>query len=119
MSMPDQDLSNEIYLERCQEDVDQELAKFNWKGAQAIIDDMRARGFDHHADILRKVLLEAQFVYAEVPRYEPVEEVDILPLTPEEDDAPLSREKFMWKHEKDMRDRALTSMDNPETRVSQ
>lgn len=119
MSMTDHDTSNEQYVVYCQEEVDQFLAKFDWKGAQAIIDDMRARGFDHHADILRKVLLEAQFVWAEVPRYEPVEEVDILPLTPEEDEAPLPREKFMWEHEKDMRDRALTSMDNPETRVSQ
>lgn len=117
--MIDQDLSNEIYLERCQEDVDQELSKFNWKGAQAIIDDMRARGFDHHADILRKVLLEAQFAYSEDIRYEPVDEVDILPLTPEEDDAPKGYVPELPQHEQEMRERVLTNMDNPETRVSQ
>lgn len=117
MSMTDHDSANEMFLERCQEEVDQFLAKFDWKSAQGIIDDMRARGFDHHADILRKVLLEAQFAWSENPRYEPVEEVDILPLTPEEDDAP-EYVPSLPEHELEKRERALTSMDNPETRVS-
>ena len=102
--MIDQDLSNEIYLERCQEDVDQELSKFNWEGAQAIIDDMRARGFDHHADILRKVLLEAQFAYSEDIRYEPVEQPEIPELeamwfegTPDEYEASVAREDSEYR----------------------
>jgi len=118
MSMTDHDTSNEQYVVYCQEEVDQFLAKFDWKNAQKVIDDMRARGFSHEADILRKVLLEAQFVYAEVPRYEPVEEVDILPLTPEEDDyVPVSAPPFMHSHEVEMRERIAVEQDNPETRV--
>lgn len=74
MSMTDHDTSNENYVIWCQEEVDQYLSKYDWKRAQAVIDDMRSRGFDHHADILRKVLLEAQFAWTENPRYEPVEE---------------------------------------------
>lgn len=80
MSMTDPDSHNEVYLERCQEEVDQLLAQQDWVGAQSLIEDMRARGFSHHADILRKALLEAQFVYAEDFRFVPVEEIEPLVL---------------------------------------
>ena len=74
--MTDHDSHNEVYLERCQEEVDVLLADCKWEEAKVVIKDMRSRGFSHDSDILMKALLEAQYVYAEDFRFVPVEEVE-------------------------------------------
>ena len=112
--MTDHDSHNEVYLERCQEEVDVLLAECKWEEAQAVIEDMHSRGFSHHADILRKALLEAQYVYAEDFRFVPAEEVDVLPLTPEEDDAPAKFVPARPEHEQGMLKRLHVEEENRE-----
>ena len=81
MSMTDQKEANVLWLQSVREDVEQFIDQCDWKNAQAGIDAMRENGHFSSADILRKKLLEAQFVYAEDMRFVPCE--DVIPLSTE------------------------------------
>jgi len=113
--MTDHDSHNEVFLERCQEEVDTLLAECKWEEAKVVIKDMRDRGFSHHADILMQALLEAQYVYAEDFRFVPVEEdTDIPFLTPEEDEAPSKFVNSRPAYEQDMLKRLHVTEENRE-----
>ena len=114
--MKDEDNANVLWLESVGQDVEQFIEKCDWANAQAGIDALRENGHFSTADLLRKKLLDAQYVYAEDFRFEPIEETEIPTITKNEDDySPVEAPAFTPSHEKEMRERLLVKEDNRES----